>query len=456
MAKEWHPVKNESLKPSDVTVGSGIMVWWLLQYDDPKTGKHFVFEWQASISNRVKGNGCPFLSNKKVWTGFNDLETKYPKLAAQWHPTKNGTLKPSDCLWGSNEIVWWYLPYDDPFTGKHFDFEWPAKICERTRGGTGCPFLANQKVWRGFNDLATTHPELAKEWHPTKNGILTPYDFTAGSGEIVWWYLPYDDFKTGKHFDFEWTSTIKDRASGRNGCPFLSNQKVWRGFNDLATTNPELAAQWHPSKNGILTPYDFTVGSEEIVWWYLSYDDPKSGRHFDFEWTASILHRNHGIGCPFLSNKKVWPGFNDLETNYPELAAQWHPTKNGTLKPSDFSYGSNARVWWYLPYDDPQTGKHFDFEWLEIIKERTGRGYGCPYLFNRRVWPGFNDLETVNPDLAKEWHQTKNIQKANEYTAFSNKKVWWKCSNCGYEWYDAILKRSCGKRCRKCRERDGN
>lgn len=57
----------------------------------------------------------------------------------------------------------------------------------------GCPYLIGQKVWPGYNDLKTLYPELAQEWHPVKNGKLTPSNITAGSSKLVWWYLPYDD-----------------------------------------------------------------------------------------------------------------------------------------------------------------------------------------------------------------------------------------------------------------------
>ena len=30
------------------------------------------------------------------------------------------------------------------------------------------------KVFFGYNDLLTQNPELATEWHPTKNGELKP------------------------------------------------------------------------------------------------------------------------------------------------------------------------------------------------------------------------------------------------------------------------------------------
>ena len=99
-------------------------VWWLFPYDDPVTGNHYNFEWQASISSRNnRGTCCPYLSGKKVFTGFNDLSTINPKVASQWHPTKNGNLKPTQVPANSNKKVWWLLIHTDLKTGQHFEFE---------------------------------------------------------------------------------------------------------------------------------------------------------------------------------------------------------------------------------------------------------------------------------------------------------------------------------------------
>jgi hypothetical protein len=73
----------------------------------------------------------------------------------------------------------------------------------------------------------------------------------------------------------------------------------------FAEKHPELISEWHPTKNDNLTPYDVSYGSGKIVWWIYPYDDPITGKHFDFEWEATILSRNQGNGCPQLSGKKV-------------------------------------------------------------------------------------------------------------------------------------------------------
>ena len=424
LAKQWHPTKNGNLKPNQITSGSNKEIWWLFPYDDHKTGKHFDFEWKNTVKNRNKNLNCPYLTGYAVWEGFNDLQTVNPEFAKQWHPTRNGNLKPNQVVYGSNKKVWWLLPYDDPKTGKHFDFEWKASIDSRIRNNIGCPYLSNRAVWKGFNDLQTTNAELAKQWHPIKNGKLKPTQITCGSEKKVWWLFPYDDPETGNHFDFEWQESIVHRNNNIN-CPYLMNQAVWPGFNDLQTINPKLAEQWHPVKNGDLKPTDVTAGSGKRVWWLLPYDDIKTGKHFDFEWSAVVRSRNNGNGCPYLSGHAVWEGFNDLQTINPELAKQWHPIKNGNLKPNQVTSGSNKKIWWLLLYDDPKTGKHFDFEWKASIDSRMSGKY-CPFLSGQAVWPGFNDLETVNPELAKQWHPTKNGNlKPNQVTYGSKKKVWW-------------------------------
>lgn len=316
---------------------------------------------------------------------FVSLAEARPDLAKEWNYEKNGDLKPEDVSCGSNKKVWWKLPYDVPddypvehLRGKHFDFEWMAFINDRNSKNLGCPFLSGQSVWNGFNDLVSVRPDLAKQWHLTKNGNLRPTEVAVNSRKKVWWIFPYDDPETGRHHDFEWQASIQSRNHG-SGCPYLSHQLIRKGFNDLQTVNPELAKQWHPTKNGNLKPTEVTANSNKKVWWLLPYDDPKTGKHFDFEWQARVYDRNKGYGCPYLNGQAVWEGFNDLATMNPDIAAQWHPTKNGDLKPTDITSGSKKKVWWLFPYDDPKTGKHFEFEWKSKVINRNS-GCSCPYL----------------------------------------------------------------------------
>ena len=181
-----------------------------MPYDDPETGKHFDFEWRAVIETRAKGIGCPFLSGKAVWPGFNDLASKHSDLAAQWHPTRNGKLTPEMVTCHSNKKVWWYMPYDDPETGKHFVFEWQAVIAVRIKGKS-CPFLLGMAVWPGFNDLATCSKMIAKEWHFKKNKKKPDQIYKYESSSKRWWVCP----KCGH----EWRATVYARVVDGVTCP---------------------------------------------------------------------------------------------------------------------------------------------------------------------------------------------------------------------------------------------
>ena len=133
--------------------------------------------------------------------------------------------------------------------------------------------------------------------------------------------------------------------------------------------NPKLASEWHPTKNGDLRPENFTQGSDKKVWW-------KCPKGDDHEWNAHIFRRNRGDGCPFCSGRKASKSSNLLLLN-PKLASEWHPTKNGDLRPEEVKPLSNKKVWWKCP-------KGNDHEWEATIDNRS-KGTGCPYCSGRKT-----------------------------------------------------------------------
>lgn len=342
IAQEWHSIKNGDLTPDDVSVRSGKKVWW-------KCDKGDDHEWEAQIYHRDNGIGCPICSNRKI-VNSNCLATLNPKLAQEWHLTKNGGLTPNDVGVGTVKKVWWKCDKGD-------DHEWDASVVKRSNG-KGCPICSGHKLAKSTS-LAILKPSIAKQWHPTKNGDLTPFDVSIGTHKKVWW-------KCDKGNDHEWEAPVNNRSKG-SGCAVCVNQVVVNS-NCLATVYPELAEQWHPTKNGNLTPNDVTFGSNKKVWW-------KCDKGDDHEWEAIIVSRHKGIGCPICLNKKIVIS-NSLATTNPELAKQWHPTKNGDLSPYDVSLGSHKKVWWKCYKGD-------DHEWQSVIKNRK-RGDGCTICSGRR------------------------------------------------------------------------
>jgi hypothetical protein len=341
LMKEWDFERNSGLNPQFISLWSGKKVFWQCQNEKSH-------RWGATVASRSAGNGCPYCSNYKVHP-TNCLQNVNPILASQWHPTKNGSLTPKDVVYTSTQKVWWQCP------NNHLH-EWKASVY--TRGIYSCPFCSNNKV-NVTNCLATLNPELAKEWHFVKNGSLTPYDVTARSTHKVWWQCSKDE-------SHEWESTIKDRMKP-TGCPYCSNRRVC-SKNSLATTNPSLAKQWHQFKNGVLSPYDVTEGSDKQVWWQCT----KKNNHI---WIASVYSRTKGNGCPYCSGKRVCPT-NSLASVHPELIVEWHPIKNGKLSPDQLTRASSKKVWWKCSID----GSH---EWEAQVRNRTTKGSGCPHCSKR-------------------------------------------------------------------------
>jgi len=339
------------------------------------------------------------INNKK-----NSLANKNPKLSKQWHPTKNGLLTPINVTVGSDKKVWWRCEKGH---------EWEATISHRVNG-TGCPYCSGRYACAD-NCLQTLNPKLSKQWHPTKNGKLTPNDVTTGSRKKVWWQCEKGH---------EWEAII----AYKTGCPYCSGQRVCDD-NSLQILNPELSKQWHLTKNGNLTPNDVTLGSPKKVWWQCD-----KGH----EWEADIYGRNKGNGCPYCSGRYACAD-NCLQTLNPKLSKQWHLIKNGDLTPNDVTLGSDKKVWWQC-----EKGH----EWEERIYNRI-RGHGCPYCSGQRVCDD-NSLQTLNPELSKQWHPTKNGDLTpNGVTAGSPKKIWWQCEK-GHEWEAAVHTRNSGFGCPYC------
>lgn len=207
------------------------------------------------------------------------MEHNLPNLLREWHPTLNGELTPKQVSYGSKQKIWWQCEHGHV---------WQAVVVNRTGADSGCPYCTNRKVLAGFNDLATLQPKLAAEWHPTLNGGLTPSDVLEGSHYMAWWICEKGH---------EWQAMVKARVNG-SGCPYCANKKVLAGFNDLATLEPKIAAEWHPTLNGDLTPEQVTVGSHKRVWWQCS-----SGH----VWEAVIYSRagqsSRKSGCPICAGR---------------------------------------------------------------------------------------------------------------------------------------------------------
>lgn len=335
------------------------------------------------------------------------------ELLAQWDRQANLPLTPETIPYGSTKKVWWQCEKGH---------RWQVTVNNRTSSHTDCPYCSGRAAWPGETDLASRFPDLAREWHPTKNLPLTPECVLPGSEEKVWWRCSHGHV---------WRATIHSRTDGC-GCPVCANRAVAPGVNDLASQFPRLAEEWHPTKNGTLTPQEVTFGTKRKVWWQC-----EKGH----EWCVSIQSRTlDGTGCPVCAGRVILPGENDMASQFPGIAQEWHPTKNGSLLPSQVAPSCKRRIWWRCP---------LGHEYVAAVGMRTMRNSGCPYCAGKKVLAGFNDLSTTEPEIAAQWHPTLNGSLTPQMvTAGSHKKVWWLCAE-GHVWKAAIYSRA-GKQRRGC------
>jgi len=339
VAKEWHPIKNSPLLPSDVKKYSGKNIWWMCSKGH---------EWQALVSTRSKGSMCPTCRHELA--GQQAVSVLRPDLALQWHPEKNGDLRPSDISVKSTKKIWWVCENDATHV-------WPAAVISRSRHG--CPICINRSVVNE-RSLATVQPDIAAEFHPTKNGDLTASQLAPSSYKKVWWQCPKDP-------SHEWFTSCAKRTSHRTGCPHCCSLKYPRGtlMKDVA---PHLVAEFHPTLNPLDINTDtISYGSQKIVWWRCSADP----LHV---WPARISGRVRGMRCPYCS-KKLPSATNNLETIFPNIAAEWHHKKNKDVLPSMVPPSSIRKFWFKC--------KDCGHVWRTSLSTRWA-GHGCPDCAVRR------------------------------------------------------------------------
>lgn len=282
IAAEWS-TKNLPLKPTMVSAGSHKKVIWV-----DKLGH----EWTASVKSRVQGSGCPYCSHNLVLAGFNDLASRFPEIASEWSE-RNLPLTPDKVTAFKNTRVWWKC---------HLGHEWYTLISTRS-GGSQCPYCSGIKLLIGFNDLATKYPTLAKEWSE-RNLPLTPDMVNEKSTKNVWWKC--------RTCGYEWKSVVRARAKG-SLCPVCADRTVLAGYNDLATTDPELLDEWDYEKNTGTLPTAVSRNSMKIVWWKCS---------SSHSWRAKITDRT-------IEQKGCYLCEREFQSAFPQLLIMLYAVRNG-------------------------------------------------------------------------------------------------------------------------------
>ena len=478
LVAEWHPTKNEEKQPEDFSFGSNIKVWW-------KCSKGH--EWSTQVYHRTHGTGCPICYNErrpeavrpKTSPDFN-LLTENPSLCVEWDYKQN-KFPPTHYLPKSGARVHWKCPMG-------VDHRWAARIDSRAapQDGVlnGCPFCAGRKPSLNYN-LEVIYPKIAADWDNERN-TKQPSEYTPSSNHQAWW-------KCEK--GHTWKAAINNRTSGRN-CPKCSNKssrneirilaelralfpnvvsrhKVGQHEVDIYLKDQNIAieydgAWWHRSrldkdqyKQDILTqnglrllrvrehPLPYITDEDVFVDGAKAISKEEVGQIVNL--ISAEAFERYSESADFLNDAayRTYLDYfpnpfpeNSLAEQNPDLAREWHPTRNEPLTPANFTKSASFRAWWLC-----QEGH----EWQATINNRGQRG--CP-ICSGRYATSKTAMAATHPTLATFFHPTKNAKWTTEnLKAGTGKMLWWRCEH-GHEWQQrgyAVVKMQ-DNPCPECRK----
>lgn len=479
LMKEWDFENNQGLDPAELSLGSNKIAFWICSL----CGN----QWRASVYSRVvKGSCCRKCSARRrlEFDASKSIYKTHPEIAKDWSVKENVKLTPKMFSKGSRYVANWKCHICG------------AKATKSIKSYNGCTKCKKGKKLQK-KSLQTEYPDLAKEWHKTKNVNLLPSDFSPHSNKPAWWSC--------NACGHSWSTKIGNRTSLGRGCPACANKVIIAKKNDLKTTHPYLAKEWHPTKNKDLKPSEVTYGSGKKVWWLC----PK--KH---EYQASILHRSHGTECPkcnesrqtsfaeqatYFYVKKLYPdAVSRFTANFLErmeldiyipsikLAIEydgeaWHGKntlkreerkykicKKNKIKlirlrekmpdfPSDIADQMFNTEKLYLSKNlekmlrELLKGINFSKNWLQAsaidIDINRDRAKILQYKTDLKT----KSLQHLFPQIAKEWDQKKNGEQLPEhFKPGSTHKAWWLCPTCENSYKAEIGKRTASKGATAC------
>ena len=409
------------------------------------------------------------------------------KLMKEYDYEKNKNIELDSLTLGTSKKVWWICP-------KGHSYHMAISLRTNKKNMCGCHYCSGHRVLNGYNDLATTNPELIKEWDYEKNDI-SPTEVSKGSNKRVYWICS----KCGN----KWQATINSRTRG-NGCSNCSS--------GLHTSFPEQAIYYYLKKvfNNVSNrfildeKYEFDIYIKDINT-LIEYDGiyyHNKEKKSDYDLEKEEYAKNKGftfyriretknssfitsiqgnvfkyypdrskrlekllklilekLNIDYINDINLSRDFIDIENMinkkeidnslyilYPQIASEWNYEKNNNLNPKNYLPKSGKYVWWKCKRGH---------EWQTRICDRiNNKGIvGCPFCSNIRLLEGFNDFNFKNSHLLKYWNYEKNSKITPNSILFnSSKKVWWICPN-GHSYRKEINKKEDRNDCPICNNR---
>ena len=273
-------------------------------------------------------------------------------------------------------------------------------------------------------NLPKDYPEVWSEWDPEQS--VNPE--SVGSSKTCAWICPQ-----GHSYDM----IVGLRINRGLGCPYCSGRRVLTGFNDVATTDPDILPLLHP--NNMLDPSKVSRGNRSQRFLLQC----AQGHEYSQTPKALILL---GRRCPLCSKHKKVAGINDLKSVHPEIAEEYAPENPWPVE-----------TIWASPLPEYRTQvewvcrKNSNHRWQYSLHQRIATKMidACPYCRGIKADPGKTDAASLFLHLAAEW-STKNSHPLSNYLPSSCVRGNWVCEQ-GHEWESLIFHRTINQsRCPQC------
>lgn len=452
-AKIWDYEKNKK-GPENYTTGSDYKAWWKckkckLNYD---AAIHI-------ICNPKTSNGCPFCSFKRP-SYFHNLKLKYPEVTKYFLEDKNN-IKAIEVAPGSKKTYWWKCDKNHIFENT------PLNMTKTDK--KSCRFCNGTEAWPG-ESLGDLFPILVSEIEPEFRKSFDPFKVTPGSTKKIKW-------KCKKNHT--WVTTIwsrTGRGTGCSKCKMPYSREELRIYTELKLIfkNTKIRFKKFDEEIDIFIPSLDLAIEFDGYYWHLNKEQRdiektkkllknkinvirirenlktinginihvKTGvfENKDFlliikqtkklvsqkEFLEKINNRlklskfqNDELYLKILADMPAPVYENSLQAVYPKAAKKWDYSKNYPLTPDQVSKGT-PQIFWFIC----DKKKHsYDSPVQQVVK----KNHNCPFCMSKRIDKS-NSLATLFPEIAAEWHPTKNknllpTQVAPNYA----KKIWWLC-----------------------------
>lgn len=430
---QLHPTKNdeEGIDTSALTMGSTLKVWWKCENGH---------EWQSKVAGR---KGCP--SCYRIRGG--NIQDNSPYLLARWNHAKNEGIDPATVSLGSRMNLWWVCEkgHDVHNSPRSFVNKFKCDVCLKAKN------LGQAKKYENLdNRLTNTHPEIAELWDEFRNGALTPMHVRSSRPGTFWWICVKghaeehtirkmlgkreacseckadNGYKTKKQL-----KAMQDLPAKPKFDRSLISKEAWDYIyckdpaESIASLKPYVAERWHHTLNGPRTPENHSAKAHTWVWLRCDY--------------------NHANLFELNGSKETLEDCSDCTRSFficrPELVEKYWDYERNVVSPKEILMEDrDTLIWW-------RCARNHCFQKSAVhMKDSKTKCIWCYNMDHR-------NLTNEVPEVAAEWHPTKNGDKeANTYTRGSDEKVWWQCSE-GHEW-QAFIKNRAIKRtsCVECRK----